>query len=141
MSKKYYATQTVVVASPGPRVQLLADQPVPEKDIAELRPGTLKSLLQTRKLVLEEDYLSRSQVVDSKPSTPSVPDVPKWMSTPVSDLDIPQQLKDLLAKNSLATVQDVLNVGSANDDGLCSIEGIAEPSEKKIQAAIQKIAK
>lgn len=152
MSTKYFATEPVTVVAPaiGKRFELGAHQEVPEEIWDKMSSGTKKSLLQTNRVQAEKDYQPPPAIIEQpdngaegeghnqsggNPTQDSA-----WKETLVESLNLEPRIKGVLQENNLTTVGQVLEEGAKDQEkGLQAITGIAEPSEKAIQAAIEEV--
>jgi len=101
------------------------------QELVDVPDGTLTSMLNLKQAV--DDFPPVETVIKPADGTPS-----DWRQTEIASLDISRNAKAAFAEAELVTVADAIKYGTEND-GLQSINGIGEASEKEFQAAVKAI--
>jgi hypothetical protein len=127
MDKPLYCNVDSIWVDKGDHsVQLFRGQ-----ELIDVPEGTLTSMLNLKQAV--DELPAVKSVIDPDEATPS-----DWRQTEIASLDINKNAKAAFAEAGLVTVADGIKYGTENE-GLQSINGIGEASEKEFQAAVTAI--
>jgi hypothetical protein len=126
MEKLYCNVDAIWVDKGDHSVQFVRGQ-----ELVDVPDGTLTSMLNLKQAVTELPPVETVITTDHAPPS-------DWRQTTIESLDINKNAKAAFAEAELVTVGDAIKFGVEND-GLQSINGIGEASEREFQAAVTAI--
>ena len=101
--------------------------------------GTLEVMLRLKQAVPESEYEAMEPTIDPEIEPESEPESPDWTAIGLGGMGLSASTFKTLNAAGLHTAGDILEYGSKND-GLTSINGVGDSTEKEIQAALEKLA-